>query len=212
MGEDPLCCPRSGWGAGRCNPSQGASHSSASGDDGQKTLKSSKPPKSEYNHKKDPTDHALCKERVKPDLSWPLRAGKNISSVQVTSRRREGRESIISKSKTNRNHSCAMKPTLPQPAGLAILSQKYSGSSEEGMEIYQTSFHRSFIPAQPDTCARTGADAGEHMAMAFQAEALSNCYLGNGVQRYKMCFLKYSYCLFNFFFYYLTFKNYLTLK
>lgn len=59
--------------------------------------------------------------------------------------------------------------------------------------------HSSTTRCGAKICARTGAEAGEHMEMAFQAEASSNCYLGNGVQRYQMCFLKYSYCLFNFF-------------
>lgn len=67
-------------------------------------------------------------------------------------------------------------------------------------EIHRVSLlhHSGAASRSAKVFARTGAEAGEDIAMAFWAEALSICYFRNGVQKYKICFLKYSSRLFNF--------------
>lgn len=60
-----------------------------------------------------------------------------------------------------------MNSSLPQPAGLAILSQNYSGRSEEGMET-QVSFHCSFSPAQPDVVPRFVPGLGQRQGSTWK--------------------------------------------
>lgn len=69
-----------------------------------------------------------------------------------------------------------------------------------GTEIHRISLlhHSGAAGCGAKISARNSAEAGEDTAMAFRAEALSICYLGNGVQKYKICFLKYSSRLLNF--------------
>lgn len=61
-----------------------------------------------------------------------------------------------------------------------------------GTEIHRVSLlhHSSAAGRGAKISAGTGAEAGEDTAMASRAEALGICYLGNGVQKYKIWFLK----------------------
>lgn len=60
-----------------------------------------------------------------------------------------------------------------------------------GTEIHRVSLlhHSGAAGRSAKISARTSAAAGEDTAMAFRAEDLSICNLGNGVQKYKYVFL-----------------------